>query len=455
MRPAWMLSAALLSAALVLGARPLPLAADDGPHVVFDAADKASASPQGQGVTVERAEVGGRPAAKLAVGGGTAWARIWLRNVPADITPYATLTLEWSGDTAQLPLEVHLSDKADRVATMKVGAPHPGFETRRLVLGDLAPAPGFDPAQVASLALVWFKPAAPSTLALAKVELLRGPGGWRLGAEALAAKVFGEKRAKDVKHESTAHFELWSDSAKALKPLGEALEAEAEAAARLLGVGAEALKGFTLPVFGFKSPGDYREYCSRTYGWNEEQVRRRPVAATPREIVMHLQDGASYDRRMGVAKAVFAYAVGPGGGAWLQEGAGEFCARSIEGRNVTKEVAPRVKSGPLWALKSLVVAESLYGTATSTDATYDYRPLFLHAASVVEFLLRRPPAAPAPGGAAPEGQTPADRVRERLKALAAVRAAGAARVAGVEQALGTTLAAFEAEWKAWALSTGK
>lgn len=450
--PACLPAATALLALVALGGLhgPRAQAADPAPFVAFDAADTASQPPQGQGVTVERGDVGGKPAARLSVAGGTAWARVWLRHVPSDLTPYATLVLDWTGDATGLPLELHLADKAERVATMKVVPPKPGFEVRRLVLGELAPAPGFDPAQLASLALVWFKPAAASTLALAKVEFVPGPGGWRLGADALAAKVFGEKRAKDVKHESTAHFDLYSDSGKALKPLGEALEAEAEGAARLLGFTADDLSGFRLPVFAFKSPGDYREHCQRAYGWNEEQVRRRPVAATTREIVMHLQDGASYDRRMGVAKAVFAYLVGPGGGAWLQEGAGELCARTIEGRNVTKELAPRVKSGPLWALKSLMVAESLYGTDTSTSASYDYRPLFLHAASVVDFLLRRPPTGPAP-----QGQAPAERVRERLKALAAVRASGAARVEGLEKALGMPLPAFEAEWRAWAVSAGR
>lgn len=426
--------------------------AEEGPFVVLDASAADAVLPRGQGATVTRVEAEGKGAAQVEVAAGSAWARIYFRDVPTDVRPFTELeiTLKGAASGALQEVQIQLADGQDRNALLKLAAPKTTWETRRVRLADAVVPPGFDPAAVKMLLFNWYKPLQ-GTLLVARVAFLRGEGGWRLSNDELVAKVFGEKRAKEAKLEATAHFDVWSDAPqRTVKTLGEDLEKEASAAAGLFGLGPEGLTGFRMPAYAFKSPGDYREYCTRVLGWNEEQARRRPATGTAGEVVLTIQGGPMPDRAHRVARAVFAHAFGSGGGAWLQDGAGELTVRSMEGKQVTKELQPRLKSTSLWSLKSLVGAEALYGGGTNTAATYDYRPVFTHAATVVEFLIRRPPAGPATAGA-----TPADRVRERLKALGAVRSRGAARVADVERILGQSLEEFEAAWKEWVLGAAK
>ncbi len=460
----WSPAVALVGALLVAPVGALVAAPPDGaapaaadPHVVFDAARADAALPSGQGATVARAQVEGRACAQVDVAGGSAWARIYFRGVPADLRPFAALELDLRGAAtgALQELQLQIADAQDRNALVRLAAPKASWETRRVRLADLAAPPGFDPTTVKLLLLNWYKPLAAS-IQVARVAFVPGEGGWRLGAEELTSKVFGERRAREARLLSTEHFDVWSDApARAVKTLGEELEKEAAAAAGLFGVGPESLSGFRLPVYAFKSPGDYRDYCQRVLGWNEEQARRRPAVGTAGEIVLALQGGFMPDRAQRVGRAVFAHVFGPGGGAWLQEGAGELVVRSLEGKQPVKELASRIKGGDLWPLPSLIGADSLVGTGTNTAATYDYRPVLLHAATVVEFLLRRPPAEPPPGSApGPEqaGRSPGERVQARLKALAALRSRGEARLADVARVLGQPLAELEAAWRAWALA---
>ena len=441
------LAALLLALAVPGRAR----AEDDGPFVVFDAGDAAATMPKGQGAAVARVDAEGKPAAQVDVAGGSAWARIYFRSVPTDVRTFSEIEITFRSATkaAGQDFQVQLADDQDRNALVKVTAPKSAWETRKVRLADAVVPPGFDPATVKMLLLNWYKPTG-SSIQIARVAFLHGEGGWRMSDDELVAKVFGEKRAKAAKLEATEHFDVWSDAPTATaKALGADLEKEATAAAFVFQLPHDGLKGFRMPVYAFKSPADYRDYCQRVLGWNEEQSKRRPATGTAGEVVLTIQNGFMPDRVHRVGRAVFAHAFGPGGGAWLQDGAGELTVRFLEEKKVAKEIAPRLKAGGLWPMASLLGADALYSAEANTSATYDYRPVFLHAASVVEFLVHQPPTA-APGAAASS-----DPGAERLKALGLLRSRGEARVAEIEKILGQPAAQLETAWRAWVQAQAK
>ncbi len=431
--------------ALGLGLLSGALGADDpAPAVIFDAGTGAGGKLEGQGVKVVTADSEGRPAALLAIDGGTAWARIFVRRLTLDVQPFQHLDLDLrlvAGEGQEL--KAQLLDADDREATLRLEAPKESWETRRLDLGDFQLDPGFDPARVTTFLLVWMKPST-QTLAVGKAVLVAGPAGWRHPPAELAKRVFGPQRAREVKNESTTHFDLWSDDAKAMKSVGASLEQDTEACALVLAAPKDGLTGFRIPVYVFKQASDYQEYCARVLGWSKEQARRTPAAGSDRGLVFYVKGVADAQLRHRLAKAVFAQLYGDGGGAWLQDGAGEHCVRRLMDRPTAKEFAPRVKTGEHWSMDALLQASSLHG-GERTDASFDYRPIYLHAASVVEFLLRE-----APPAAAGSATTPSERISARFKALGAIRSAGKDRLSDLAVALGLPLADFEAAFKAWA-----
>lgn len=442
--------AAAACVALVACAAPpclLPcraLRADATEPVVVWVAGSGAARLEGQGAQVVLAAHAGRPAALVDVQGGSAWARVFVRGLKIDLRPLQHLDLDLKAvQGAPQELRVKLLDADNREATARLEPPKAEWETRRLDLGDLSTDPGFLPAQVIALQLVWMKPAA-QAVAVGRLAFVPGPAGWRHPPEEQARRVFGPQRAKDVKGESSAHLEGWSDDPRALKGVLASLEASIAAAAQALGLEAATLDGLRLPAYVFKQASDYQDYCVRVLGWTKEQARRTPAAGSEEGLVLYVKGVEDAQLRHRLFKAVFSHAFGLGGGPWLQDGAGEFCVRRAADRPVTKELAPRLKTGEAWTLQDLVQASSLHG-GERTDASFDYRPVYLHAASVFEYLLREAPA----GGDGAEA--PAERIRERLKRLAAIREQGKERVEKVVEVLGEPLEAFEAAFKAWAL----
>jgi hypothetical protein len=398
---------------------------------------------EGQGASVALSTKHERWAAVVDVPGQTAWARVFLRGLKLDLRPLQHLDIELKHVAGEAQdILVALLDAQNREATLRTATPAAAWATRRLDLGDLRADPGFDPAQVTTLQLVW-KPAQAQVLAIGTIAFVAGPAGWRHPPEEQARRVFGPQRAREVKGESSAHFEIWSDDAKALKAVGAALEADAAACAVALGAAASALDGLKLPLFVFKQASDYQDYCARALGWTKEQARRSPAAGGDTGLVFYAKAVGDPQLRHRLGKAIFDHVYGPGGGAWLQDGAGEHCVRRLQERPITKELAPRLKTNETWPLADLVRASSLHG-GERADATFDYRPIYLHAASVVEYLLREAPK----GGAS--GLAPQEAIAARLKALAAIRAEGRERVDQVEAVLGQSLDAFDVAYRAWA-----
>jgi hypothetical protein len=441
-----------LIAALGLGAPVVARGDGDAsalfPVVVYDAAKGAGKAPRGQGADVTVGDAAGKAAAQVALPSGGSWGRVWWSGVPKDVRPFAHLDLhlrQTGGEPSAF--DVSLSDGGDRSAVLKVAAPKEAWETRRLDLGDLNPEPGFDPANVTSLTLTWKKPAGLG-VAVASATLVPGAGGWRHTPEEQMKRIFGA-RARDVRRESTAHFEVFSDSPKAVSALGPLLEKDAEAIAFHLGAAKEALQGFKLPVYAFKQASDYQEYCVRVLGMTEQLARSTTATGTSWALVLVAQSGGNPAWRHRLARAITAHLYGSGGGAWLHDGAGELCVRRLEDRPVSREMAGRIKAGTHWTLAQLMGAARLHTGADQTDASYDHRPVYLHAASVVEYLLRVPPAEPA-------AQAPAERVQTRLRGLGAMTEQGRARLDALPRELGyATLDELEAAWKAWVPTAGK
>lgn len=437
------LAACVLALAVQVALVPLGALHADGAEPVVAWAPGGSARLEGQGAQVVLAAQAGRQAALVDVQGGSAWARVFVRGLKVDLRPLQHLDLDLKAvNGAVQELRVKLLDAANREATGRLEAPKAEWETRRLDLGDLSTDPGFAPEQVTTVQLVWMKPVA-QVVAVGRLAFIPGPAGWRHPPEEQARRVFGPQRAKDVKGEASAHVEAWSDDPRALKSVLAALEADISACAQALGLEAAALEGLRLPAYVFKQASDYQDYCVRVLGWTKEQARRTPAAGSEEGLVLYVKGVDDAQLRHRVAKAVFSHAFGLGGGAWLQDGAGEYCVRRLADRPVTKELAPRLKTGETWTLTDLVQASSLHG-GERTDASFDYRPVYLHAASVFEWLLREAPA----GGDAT--LAPAERVRERLKRLAAIREQGKERVEKVVEVLGEPLEAVEAAYKGWA-----
>ena len=199
-------------------------AEEPAPQVVF-VPDGGDTKLEGQGASVALTSAHDRGAAVVDVPGQTAWARVFVRRLKLDIRSMQHLDLDLkhvAGEAQEIL--VALLDAQNREATLRTPSPQPSWETRRLDLGDLRVDPGFDPAQVTTLQLVW-KPAKTQSLAVGKITLVPGPVGWRHSAEEQSKRVFGPQRAREVKSEATEHFEIWSDDAKALKTVGAALEA--------------------------------------------------------------------------------------------------------------------------------------------------------------------------------------------------------------------------------------
>ena len=443
MARAFQIACAAVSCAVLCGGPRAAGADDPAPAVIFDVGSGAGGKLEGQGVKVVTADSEGRPAGLLSIDGGTAWARIFVRRLTLDVKPFQHLDLDLrlaAGEGQEL--KAQLLDAGDREATLRLDAPKAAWETRRLDLGDFQLDPGFDPARVTTFLLVWMKPLA-QTVAVGKAVLVAGPAGWRHPPAELAKRVFGPQRAREVKNESTTHFDLWSDDARAMKAVGASLEQDAEACALILAAPKDGLSGFKIPAYVFKQASDYQEYCARALGWTKEQARRTPAAGSDRGLVFYVKGVADAQLRHRLGKAVFAHLYGDGGGAWLQDGAGEYCVRRLLDRPTAKEFAPRVKTGEHWSMEDLLRAASLHG-GERTDQSFDYRPIYLYSASVVEFLLREAP--PAANGS---DSAPSERITARLKALGALRSAGKDRLAELPAALGLPIADFEAAFKAW------
>ncbi|MFM8979559.1 MAG: hypothetical protein ACKOSS_03750 [Planctomycetia bacterium] len=437
------LPACLLLALVGLLALRAPGLAADGAEPVVAYAPGGSTRLEGQGAQVVLAAQAGRQAALVDVQGGSAWARVFVRGLKVDLRPLQHLDLELKAvNGAVQELRVKLLDAKDREATARLDAPKAEWETRRLDLGDLSTDPGFAPELVTTVQLVWMKPVA-QVVAVGRLAFVPGPAGWRHPPEEQARRVFGPQRAKDVKGESSAHVAAWSDDPRALKGVLAALEADISAFAQAFALAPEALEGLRLPAYVFKQASDYQDYCVRVLGWTKEQARRTPAAGSEEGLVLYVKGVEDAQLQHRVAKAVFSHGYGLGGGAWLQDGAGEYGVRRRADRPVTKELASRLKTGETWTLADLVQASTLHG-GERTDASFDYRPIYLHAASVLEWLLREAPA----GGDAAEA--PAERIRERLKRLAAIREQGKERVEKVVEVLGEPLESVEAAYKAWA-----
>lgn len=443
---------ALLLFVVPLAPRSACADGDDGsalfPVVVYDAAKKAGKAPRGQGADVLSADSAGKPAALIALPAGGAWGRAWWTGVPKDVRPFAHLDLDLrqvSGPPSGL--DVSLADGGDRSALLKIAPLKDGWDVRRLDLGDFNPEPGFDPADVRSLTLTWKKPAGLG-VAVASVTLVPGPGGWRHTPQEQMKRIFGA-RAREVKQESSAHFDVFSDSAKAVATLGPLLEKDAEAIAFHLGAAKEALEGFKLPVYAFKQASDYQDYCVRVLGMTEQLARSYTATGTSWALILVAQSGGNPAWRHRLARAIAAHLYGQGGGAWLHDGAGELCVRRLEDRPVAKEMAGRIKAGTHWTLAQLMGAARLHTGADQTDASYDHRPVYLHAASVVEYLLRVPPAEPA-------SESAGVRMQARLRGLGGMTEQGKARLDALPQVLGVaSLDELEAAWKAWVPTAAK
>lgn len=377
----------------------------------------------------------------LTLSGGTSWARVSFRGVPKDIRRFQHLALLGRGDGAKDDLYIRIRDAANRVASLRVGVLESKSVRRELALGDFQPESGFDPAQVSSIALVWFEPKAAS-VRVADLTFVPGKGGWRHDTKEQLKKIFGARRARSVKSVEAEYFDAWTDSSSAKRSLGKSLATALDLAMRRLGVDKHELAQFRVPVYVFKSAKHYRAYCEREFGWSKEAAARSTAFSSYWMILMQQQGKRISETARHVGQVLLQHTRGVGGGAWLRDGVGELCYQEAEQQDIHQQVAPRVKSSKVWPMASLLAADSL--TLQSKRATYDNQLTRAHAASVVAYLLETPTAfkasdLPAAGS---------ERVTEGLKRLAAVRSTGRKRLAAFEKVLGP-IAELDAAWRAF------
>ena len=422
----------------LLGTQAVIAGEDDTPTYVIEQGAVRVQKPVTEGIATSSSE----GALVVAVQGGTAWARLSFRGVPKDIRAFQHLRLAVAGEDTEDALHVRIRDAKNHVASLRVGTLASKGATRSLALGDFTAEPGFDPTQVASLSMVWFEPS-PHRLQVRELSFLPGEDGWRHSDETQARRIFGDRRFKSVKHIETDHFDLWTDAGAAKRSAPKQLETALKRMATLMGVDDATLGELRIPVFVFKSVKEFRAYCQRALGWSKEASARAEATSSYWSIVMRHQGKRTAEITRHVAKVLFQRTRGYGGGAWLLDGIGEYGAQLADKKMPREQIAPRVRSGDIWPMASLLAAERLHGTGK--DASYDYRRVYLHAACVVEYLLETPEAfvqSDLP-------QEDAARIAEGFSRIASVRSTGKKRLEALKPILGP-IDEFEAAWKRWA-----
>ena len=310
--------------------------------------------PRAQGARVGSHE----GALQFQITGGHAWARVFFVNVPTDIRLYETLHLRVRGAEGAGAFHLRVRDRDQRVASLRVEAPGAKWSERAIALGDFRADRGFDPTQISSLSLVWYKPVA-QQVSLGHLVLEPGPQGWRHSPRRRAQGVFGERGMRSVRQVDAGAFDLWTDVARARSKLPQQLATAFENASRLLAVPADDLASFRCPVYVIKSTRTYRDYCQRVLGWTGEEASRSTGHVANGAVVM-LRSGTSHDkltRYVGVS--LFKHAYGSGGGAWLHEGVAKYLEEVANERSPGQQSKARIASGGPWPLASLLGAAQL------------------------------------------------------------------------------------------------
>ena len=395
--------------------------------------------PKGEGV-----EVGVESArARLRIPRPVAWARATFSRVPRDIRRYGEVRVQgFSSTTDGDDLYMRLRDAGGAVASLRLGRLSRDETTLTVPLGDARAAPGFDPTQVRSLSLVWFKPKVQEAH-VSKLEFISGGSGWRHSDRELARRVFGERRSGKIKHVASKHFDVWTDSSAVARTLPAQLEEALSASSSLLGLNDDDLDSYRLPVYVFKSAKEFRAYCISQLGWSKARATRSRATGSYWSIVMQKQGRNEEEIVRRVAKSVFQHEVGYGGGAWLLDGVGELAVSQAQKRRLAKTIASQIRSGTVWPLASLIAAEKLHSSTESHSA--DYRPVYRQAASLLAYLL----SSKHQWGKGIKARDGESTTLRGMRALASVRSVGKARVAACEEILGETVAELDKNWREW------
>lgn len=288
---------------------------------------------------------------------------------------------------------------------------------------------GFDPGKVTDFFLAIYG-AKKCVYEFDDFVLVKGAGGWKRSKEEQLAHVFGEDRARKVREIDTDHFEIWTDSAAAVRKFPKALEKTYEFVCEALG-----LSGFEgkLPVYIFQSSNLYQDFCVRS-GWSREFAEQTAGHADKSYFATYYQapDAATVTHEL--THAIFNRAVGDGGGSWFQEGVAVYVEELWQERSAAETFAPRLRSGQFISLPEFVGVDTLAGEDDVKGGARTAGSLYAQAGAFFEYLFRGPPAESRPGA---------------IRALAVLDEDDDGYVEEVVRILGAPLAEIEKGWRAW------
>lgn len=357
----------------------------------------------------------------------TAW--LSLTNIPEDIREYRFLRFR-----ARAPK--HLCDDVTlrlRSDDGSIGGSLPTLGKRwseyEIRLPEMRETNEFDPEKVYALRMVCWGTKG-FTLDMDDIELVKGPGGWRMSKQEHLVYVFGEARVKKVKEIETKHFRIFTDSSAARRKFPRALEKTYDFVRKALDLGE--MPGL-LDVFIFQNPKLYCDFCVRR-GWSREAAEATAGHAWSEYLATYYQAPGAATVTHELTHSICHRILGVGGGSWLQEGAAVCVEARWQKRDAATLYAPLLRSGrhfPLaefFRVDKLIHGEDIRGGAGTSGS------LYLQAGAFFEFLLRGPFHETRP---------------EAIRRLAELEWDEETIVGDVEQILGTSTDEIESAWIEW------
>jgi hypothetical protein len=287
----------------------------------------------------------------------------------------------------------------------------------------------FDPQAVDEVRVVVFG-AKGSRVLLDDIRLVPAPGGWRWTLAERAERVFGEKRAREVRTIETEHFVLFTDSSAAGRKFPRALETIHAYVLEELGLAAPPGR---IPAYVFQNRRLYHDFCVR-HGFSRDHAASTAGHASAEYFSTYYQSPRAPVLVHEMTHSIFQRARGGGGGSWFQEGVAVFVENRWQKRSPALSFASRLRSGHFMPLRDFIACEKLIAMNDQRGGARTGAAAYAQAGAFFEFLVRGPPA---------------EEVPDAIGKLAEVRAAGANRVAAVEKILGRSVEEIERAWVKW------
>jgi hypothetical protein len=439
----------VLACGLIAGATSPSSAADEETLPVQDFEPPALLEEiaHGRNVAVQRVAAGknGGSVLRGSIRAGESWADILLRGAPQDVTPYRTLRFRMRTEVGKdVQMDVRFLGRGDEEVMLRrlVTAPGKEWTTVEVALPEMSADDAFDPKAVDRVSFVWFDPPE-TTFEVDDVVLVKGDGGWRYTDKEERRRVFGAERLKKVEHVQTQHFDVFTDTAAALKKFSPTLEETYGFVLSSLGVGEMTTR---LPVYVFQNPTLYYDFCVRTLGWSKEAAERSAGHGSGRYFATYYQSPKAPTVTHELTHSIFHRTVGSGGGSWFQEGVAVYVEHLAQGTSIAEQYAPRLRSrkhvplAKLLAIERLLDEDDVRGGAMTANALYD------QSGALFEFLYRGPLwPPPTPDGPAPKARP----LPEPLVKLARLPYQLSTKVDVIEKTLGRSAADLEKAWIEW------